>query len=119
MNAKQLQFVREYLVDMNGTQAAIRAGYSKVGARVQANRLLTNVDVRAAIAKMADKRAKKTEVTQEQVVVELRKIAFSRKTTAHKVRALELLGKHLCMFTDVMRHEGDLPVMVVKRDPDG
>ena len=42
LNPRQAAFVREYLVDLNGTQAAIRAGYSPNGADVQAIRLLGN-----------------------------------------------------------------------------
>ena len=49
MTAKQARFVDEYLVDANGTQAAIRAGYGAAGARVAAHRLLTNVAISSAI----------------------------------------------------------------------
>lgn len=50
LTAKQARFVEEYLIDLNATQAAIRAGYSKKTARSQGQRLLTNVDIEAAIA---------------------------------------------------------------------
>lgn len=50
LTAKQARFVDAYLVDCNGTQAAIAAGYSQVSARVGAHRLLTKPAVRAAIA---------------------------------------------------------------------
>lgn len=49
MTAKQARFIDEYLVDANGTQAAIRAGYGAAGARVAAHRLLTNVAISSAI----------------------------------------------------------------------
>ena len=50
MNARQQRFVTEYLVDLNATQAAIRAGYSPKTAQQQGSRLLTNVVVKQAIA---------------------------------------------------------------------
>jgi len=54
LTPKQQRFVAEYLVDLNATQAAIRAGYPRAGARQQASRLLTNVDIeRAVIAAQA------------------------------------------------------------------
>jgi phage terminase small subunit len=49
LTAKQTRFIDEYLVDANGTQAAIRAGYGAAGARVAAHRLLTNVAISSAI----------------------------------------------------------------------
>lgn len=61
LNAQQLRFIAEYLIDLNATQAAIRAGYSAKTAKQQGNRLLTNVDVQRAIAEAQYKRAQKTE----------------------------------------------------------
>ena len=49
MNAKQKKFAQEYLIDLNGTQAAIRAGYSPKTANVHGARLLANVNIRAYI----------------------------------------------------------------------
>lgn len=65
---KQATFVQEYLVDLNGTQAAIRAGYSKATADSQASRLLTNVKVQAAIKAAKAKRAETTAITAEMVL---------------------------------------------------
>ena len=62
------QFVREYLVDLNATQAAIRAGYSPKTAMQQGQRLLTRDDVQAAIQKEMTKRAKRTEITADAVL---------------------------------------------------
>ncbi len=77
LNAKQERFVQEYLVDLNATQAATRAGYSEKTAYSQGQRLLKNVEVAAAIAKAQEKRAEKVEITQEMVLAELAKIGFS------------------------------------------
>ncbi|KRB51795.1 hypothetical protein ASE04_09700 [Rhizobium sp. Root708] len=61
LNAQQLRFVQEYLLDLNATQAAVRAGYSAKTAHSQGQRLLKHVEVQAAIADAQYKRAKKTE----------------------------------------------------------
>lgn len=68
LTAKQKQFVREYLVDLNATQAAIRAGYSSRTASEQAARLLANVKVQTAIQAAMDKRAEKVDITAEMVL---------------------------------------------------
>lgn len=77
LNEKRKQFVREYLVDLNATQAAIRAGYSEKTARSQGQRLLTNVDIAALLQDAQAKRAERTEITADRVLEELAKIAFS------------------------------------------
>lgn len=77
LTAKQQRFVDEYLIDLNATQAAIRAGYSKKTAQVQSARLLSNVMVSAAVAKGMETRAARTGITQDMVLRELAKIGFS------------------------------------------
>ncbi|KAF4559206.1 terminase small subunit [Pseudomonas sp. CES] len=77
LTAKQQRFVDEYLIDLNATQAAIRAGYSKKTAQVQSARLLSNVMVSAAVAKGMESRATRTGITQDMVLRELAKIGFS------------------------------------------
>lgn len=74
---KQQRFVDEYLIDLNATQAAIRAGYSEKTARSIGQRLLTNVDIQKAIEEAQSKRAERTEITQDMVLQELAKIGFS------------------------------------------
>lgn len=73
---KQQRFVDEYLVDLNATQAAIRAGYSERTAVAQASRLLRNVNVAAAIAERQAKLSDKAEITQDRVVAELAALSF-------------------------------------------
>lgn len=68
---RQQRFVDEYLVDLNGHQAAVRAGYSPKTARVIAATLLTKPNITAAIAKGQAERAERTHVTQDQVLYEL------------------------------------------------
>ncbi len=73
---RQDLFVEEYLIDLNATQAAIRAGYSVKTANEQGARLLANVSVQTKIAKAMAERSKRTGVNQDRVVLELAKIAF-------------------------------------------
>jgi phage terminase small subunit len=74
---KQLRFVQEYLLDLNATQAAIRAGYSAKTAKAIGSRLLTNVDVEQAIAAAKSRRVERSEVTADRVIAELAVVAFS------------------------------------------
>ena len=142
LTEKQQRFVDEYLIDLNATQAAIRAGYSVKTADVQGSRMLGNVKVQQAIAEAMAERSKRTGVNQDRVVLELAKIAFVKMTDivdckgrikdtatdddlsciesikykesdnefggsverevkiSPKLKALELLGKHLGMWND-------------------
>lgn len=77
LNPRQQRFVAEYLVDLNATQAAIRAGYSAKTAESQGSRLLSNAKVAAAVQAGGVKLARRLEVTQERVVEELRRIAMA------------------------------------------
>jgi phage terminase small subunit len=74
---KQRAFVREYLVDLNATQAAIRAGYSEATAYSQGQRLLKNVEVEKAVSAAMKLRAERTDITADKVLQELAKIGFS------------------------------------------
>lgn len=76
MTRKQDRFVKEYLIDLNATQAAIRAGYSPKTANEQGARLLANVSVQEAIAKAMAERSKRTGISQDRVIQELARIAF-------------------------------------------
>ena len=138
LTPKQERFVDEYLVDLNATAAAKRAGYSEKSASRIAIELLNKTHVSAAIQARRDKLRGKLEITQEAVLQELASIAFANgtdfvtvtgagllcvKATSEvpknklpaiagikysqlgieiklhdKVRALELLGKHLGVF---------------------
>jgi phage terminase small subunit len=118
VNDRYKKFVDEYLKDLNGTQAAIRTGYSAKTANVQASRLLTNANIKAAIAAAQAKRAEAAQIDQQWVLTRLIEVA-ERCMQANQPtgrdgeplgewkfehsganKALELIGKHLGMFTD-------------------
>lgn len=76
LTAKQEKFIQEYLIDLNATQAAIRAGYSPRTANEQGARLLANVSIRDALRREMAARSRRTGITQDRVLGELAKIAF-------------------------------------------
>ncbi len=147
LSTKQQLFVDEYLIDMNATEAAKRAGYSEKTAYSQGQRLLKHVEIKKVFQKHMERRAERTEITQDKVLKELAIVAFgdlrnavswgprgvvlkdsqsltqeeagaiaevSETTTKDggsqrikrydKVKALELIGRHLGMFTDKIEH---------------
>jgi len=115
LTARQERFVAEYLIDLNATQAAIRAGFSEKTAYSQGQRLSKNVEVAKAIAAGQAKRSQRTEVTQDYVLAlivdtaERCKMASDYNPNA-VLKGAELLGRHLAMFTDkqaVTLHDGD------------
>ena len=160
MTEKQKRFCDEYLIDLNATQAAIRAGYSPDSAGDIGSENLKKPDIRARIDKAIAEQSKRTGVNADRVVRELAKIAFVNapdavnlndatirddadpndtaaiasvkvKTIptqdgfgiereirfADKTRALELLGKHLGMFTDKVAIDTTAAVQIIDDIP--
>ena len=154
MNERQKRFADEYLVDLNQTQAAIRAGYSERTAFEIGRGLFNKVDVRHYIQERLDKRGKRLEITADRVLQEIAKVAFSDmsefaewresqatlidsnlldkvqtaciqevsgQTNANgstvkiklydKLKALEVLGKHLKLFNEKI-DIGDIVIRV-------
>lgn len=112
---KQKRFANEYLVDLNAKKAAIRAGYSEKTAEQMGYQLLQKTSVLEFISNRQKAIESRTEITQDKVIAELAKIGFADATdftvegaplidtnfkASTKVKALELLGKHLGIFTD-------------------
>lgn len=96
MTAKQARFVDEYLVDANGTQAAIRAGYGAAGARVAAHRLLTNVAISSAIEARQRADATRLSIERETVLAQLLEaveMARTQMNPAGMVTGLREIGK--------------------------
>ena len=159
LTEKQRRFVDEYLIDLNATQAAIRAGYSVKTAREQASQNLTKLNIQQAISEKMAERSKRTGVNQDRIVLELAKIAFvnaadvidSEDATIKagataddtaaiqsvkvkviptkegegvereirlndKLKALELLGKHLGMWNDKLDVNLNIPVVISGED---
>lgn len=108
LNEKQKRFVAEYLVDLNATQAAIRADYSEKTARSIGQRLLTNVDIQAAIQEAIAKRSERTEITQDRVLKELASVAFANGTDFARVVVRE-------EPVDVVDEDGDLKQVLRRR----
>lgn len=77
LSDKQRRFVEEYLVDLNATQAAIRAGYSEKTAGQAAFNLFKKVEIQNAISEAQNARSKRTQITQDRVLQEFAKIGFS------------------------------------------
>jgi len=77
LTARQKAFCKEYLIDLNATQAAIRAGYNEKNANKVSARMLTNVDIQVEISKALEAREKRTEITSDKVLTELSLLGFS------------------------------------------
>lgn len=158
LSEQRQRFVDEYLIDLNGTQAAIRAGYSVKTANEQASRLLANVSIQQAIAEHMAERSKRVGINQDRVVIELARLGFVKMTDivnshgeikpsvsdddlaaiesikykssesdtgssverevkiSSKVKALELLGKHLGMWNDKLDVNVTLPIVISGED---
>lgn len=102
LNPKQKLFMEEFLVDLNATKAAIRAGYSKRSARQIGAENLSKPSIQIAIRARMQNRVKDLRVKQQWVVDELVK-QYHKSTNSDEdniaaVRCLELIGKHLGMF---------------------
>jgi phage terminase small subunit len=77
LTPKQRRFIEEYLIDLNATQAAIRAGYKKSAARQIGSENLSKLDISEAVAELQAERSKRGQIKADNVVAELAKIAFS------------------------------------------
>ena len=138
LNEKQQRFADEYLIDLNATRAAIRAGYSEKTAAAQAARLLKNVNVSAYIKeKMADQR-EDTIASADEVMRYLTSVIRGQSRShvlarndlgaeyviekppdeKERLKAAELMGKRHQLFTDKVKVDGNMPVMIVD-DLDG
>ena len=156
MTKKQRRFTEEYLIDLNATQAAIRAGYSPDTAYSIGQENLKKPEIKTRIAKAMAERSRRTGVNADRVGMELAKIAFVNANDmidvdaatkkpdaapedtaaiqsvkvktfgedglereikmADKLKALELLGKHMGMFKDKVELSGRLETEKTKLD---
>lgn len=125
----QEKFCKEYVIDYNGTQAAIRAGYSEKSARSQASRLLTNDNILSRVHAIQIEELKKLSVTPESVIMRYLEIydrcmqnkpVMEWDYSEHKlvetgeytfdskgaINALSKIGDYLAMFTKNINHSG-------------
>jgi hypothetical protein len=110
MTPKQHRFVDEHLLDLNATQAAIRAGYSARTANEQGPRLLVNVGIAKAIQAAQQARSERLQITQDDVLRGLhREATLTGDGSSHSARisAWGLLGKHLGMFVERRQQLGE------------
>ena len=108
LTPKQQRFVEEYLIDLNATQSAIRAGYSEKTAQEIGSENLSKPMVAKAIAEAQEKLSNKAQVTVEMVVQGLlneAKDLSDGSTQSARVAAWAHLGKHLGMFKDKLEHD--------------
>jgi len=124
LTPKQKLFCKEYLKDLNATQAAIRSGYSKKTAQQIGADNLSKLVIQTEIQKGADKRSKKVEIDADYVLGNIKEIGEHcmkkedfKETGA--LKAQELLGKHLLLFPNKHEHSGPggKPIETVKLDP--
>ena len=99
LTPKQAAFVHEYLIDLNATQAAIRAGYSKKTANRIATENLSKPVIQEALREAREAREKRSMITVEWVLAQIASIAQDEEAQQRdRLKALELLGKHLGMW---------------------
>lgn len=117
LTAKQTKFVHEYLVDLNATQAVIRAGYkmTDAAAAVQGSKLLRNAKVQEAIQEAREAHEKATMYDANWIMAQIAKIAEDEDQAARdRLKALELMGKRYGIWEK--RQEEDAGVKVIFED---
>lgn len=115
LTAKQERFVNEYLVDLNATQAAIRAGYSPKTANVIAAQNLAKLNIRTEIQRLGAKTAARLEVSRENIMQELAAVGFARTTDFVKVKT----GAVRITDTDELPTEKAAALASIKRGANG
>ena len=107
LTEKQKRFCEEYLIDFNATQAALRAGYSQKTAYSIGDENLRKPEIQSEIQSLIKKRSERTGINADIVIKELVKIALADTeiTGKEKMKALELLGKHLGLFDNCKADE--------------
>lgn len=128
---KHERFCQEYIVDYNGTQAAVRAGYSEASARQHSVKLLSNASILSRVRELQHEQVERLAVSQDYVILQLMEtyqkcleatpvLKFDPDTgqmeetgkyqfdSKGALRALELLGKHLGMYNDKLQVSGQI-----------
>jgi phage terminase small subunit len=139
MTEKQKHFCIEYLIDLNATQAAIRAGYSKKTAKVIGQENLTKPDIKKYIEQQL-KQIKNEKIADVQEVLEyltavmrgeqkeqvalftgegMQKLVQKDVSAKDRLKAAELIGKRYGLFTEKMELQGSTTVCIVDDIPEG
>ena len=122
LTPKQARFVEEYLVDLNATAAAKRAGYSEKTAEQQGYQLLQKSSVQQAVTKAKESRSERIGITQDEVIQGLKKEAtLEGDGSSHSARvaAWAQLGRHLGMFNDKLNLGADTSLVAMMKRIDG
>jgi phage terminase small subunit len=107
LNAKQMMFCREYLIDLNATQAAIRAGYSVNTACAIGTENLRKPNIAVFIQELMNERSASTGITADYVLNGIKDLTdklVGGEDPKSAYKGFELLGKHLTLFTDKVDH---------------
>lgn len=109
---KEAAFVREYLVDKNATQAAIRAGYSGRSAGQRAHDMLKHPVVKAALTRELKAQAERTLIKADRVLLDIQNFGDKALTAGEystALRSRELLAKHYKLLTDRLEVKDTTP----------
>ena len=118
LTAKQAMFCKEYLIDLNATQAAIRAGYSEKTAAVTGCENLIKPNVASEIQSLMAKREKKVTADAEWVLKGIESLTNDLRhseSPQHAYKGYELMGKHHKLFTDKIEMEAEVQVTQIER----
>ena len=138
LNEKKQRFADEYLIDLNATRAAVRAGYSEKTAYSQGERLLRHAEVKTYIREKMDERKEDAIASADEVMRYLTSVIRGQSRShvlarndlgaeyilekppdeKERLKAAELMGKRHQLFTDKVKVDGNMPVMIVD-DLDG
>lgn len=136
LSAKEALFVGEYLVDLNASGACLRAGYKTGHPDVRASRIMARPHVQAAISEAMAERSKRTEITADWVMRNLKKVAKRcmqdvpvldhegkpigeyRFDSSGANGSLKLIGTHLGMFKQVVEHSGTVDHIIKSMTPE-
>lgn len=132
INPRQQEFA-DYFIELgNAEEAALRAGYSKAYARGQSYKLLANVGIKTYIENRMEELKSERVADQQEILESLTKVLRGeakgtalvgvgmgeqevkdiKPTLAEKIKAAELLGRRFGMWTDKVKHEGAVPIVI-------
>jgi phage terminase small subunit len=112
LTVQQQAFVAEYVIDFNQKRAALKAGYSEKSIASLSSHLISNPKVKKAIAERLREIGNEHEVLKQRILNHLSKMAFNGEPDHNSLKATELLGKHLAMFTDKVENSGTVKLEV-------